>query len=906
MNKQLKDHVIGFKPINERLCAIRIKTRFANLWLINAHAPTEVKEDAIKDEFYNDLETLFDSLPSNDVKLLLGDFNAKVGNESWHRGTTGGHSLHDENNNNGQRLIDFASGRNLVISSTCFPHRRIHKQTWKSPDEYTVNQIDHVLISKRWASNVLDVRSYRGANCDTDHYLVKTTYRCRISSVHLTRINPAKIFEVDNLIDDATAAAYTTALEEKLSPMLDNINNLGIHEFWEELKDSIKGVAEEVVGYKGRRRRADWFDDECRASIEAKNEAYRQYTQRACRANKERYNELRRVSNRLIRRKKRKHFDEQLQQINQRLASKNIRQAYKLINNVKNGYQPRTSLCKDKDGNIISDIESVNKRWASHFEELLNAPSTSPAEPALEQLAEPGPPVLPPTVEEVSLAIQSLQNNKAPGADEIPAELLKHGGTCLTNAVHVLLLKIWNDEVIPEDWRKSIICPIHKKGDKLKCENYRGISLVCTAYKILSKILEKRINPYAERIIGEYQGGFRPGRSTTDQLFTVKLLLQKCWEYNIDVYQIFVDFKQAYDSIDRSVLYNIMLNFGIPAKLVRLTRMTMTNTVSQVRVQNRLTDLFETRTGLKQGDGLAPTLFNLALEYVIRAMNMDSSGTLLIKSTQLVAYADDINIMSRRLGDAESLLHNLNNAAKEVGLHINESKTKAMMQSKTRTPANSSITVGDLNIEYVDNFNYLGCNLSKDANETDEIKRRIQLANKTYFSVLPIINSKLAHRNTKLRVYKTIIRPVLCYGCETWTLTQASEILLDRFERKVLRRIFGAVRERDQWRIRYNHELYQLYDELEVSKIVKLQRLQWAGHVQRMDDNRMPKKVMNAQRIDGARLRGRPRARWENSVGEDAHQLLGFRNWRTRSRNRDNWRSTIQAAKARRRAIVPH
>ena len=154
-------------------------------------------------------------------------------------------------------------------------------------------------------------------------------------------------------------------------------------------------------------------------------------------------------------------------------------------------------------------------------------------------------------------------------------------------------------------------------------------------------------------------------------------------------------------------------------------------------------------------------------------------------------------------------------------------------------------------------------------------------------------------------MYKTIIRPVLCYGCEAWTLTQNSEHLLDTFERKVLRRIFGAVRERGEWRIRYNLELYQLYDELQVSKIVKLQRLQWAGHVQRMNDDRMPKKVMNAQRVDGARLRGRPRARWEHSVCEAAHQMLGFRNWRTRSRDRDNWRFSIQAAKARRRAIVP-
>lgn len=146
---------------------------------------------------------------------------------------------------------------------------------------------------------------------------------------------------------------------------------------------------------------------------------------------------------------------------------------------------------------------------------------------------------------------------------------------------------------------------------------------------------------------------------------------------------------------------------------------------------------------------------------------------------------------------------------------------------------------------------------------------------------------------------------MLCYGCETCILTQASENTLNAFERRVLRRILGAVCDRDGWRILYNHELYELYDELEVFKIVRLQRLQWAGHVQRMNDDCMPKRVMNARRVDGARLRGRPRARWESSIYADAEQLLGFQDWRTRSRDRDNWRTTIQVAKALRRAVAP-
>jgi endonuclease/exonuclease/phosphatase family metal-dependent hydrolase len=106
------------------------------------------------------------------MKILLGDFNAKVGREDTFKPTMGNESLHLDSNNNGVRAVNFATLKNLVVKSTMFPHRNIHKHTWTSPDGKTHNQIDHILIDRRWHSSILDVRSFRGADCDTDHYLV--------------------------------------------------------------------------------------------------------------------------------------------------------------------------------------------------------------------------------------------------------------------------------------------------------------------------------------------------------------------------------------------------------------------------------------------------------------------------------------------------------------------------------------------------------------------------------------------------------------------------------------------------------------------------------------------------------------------------------------------------------------
>jgi len=97
--------------------------------------------------------------------------------------TIGLESLHQDSNDNGVRLVNFATSKNLVVKSTMFPHRNIHKYTWTSPGGKTHNQIDHVLIDRRWHSSILDVRSFRGADCDTEHYLVNEKVRERLAVV---------------------------------------------------------------------------------------------------------------------------------------------------------------------------------------------------------------------------------------------------------------------------------------------------------------------------------------------------------------------------------------------------------------------------------------------------------------------------------------------------------------------------------------------------------------------------------------------------------------------------------------------------------------------------------------------------------------------------------------------------
>jgi hypothetical protein len=190
------------------------------------------------------------------------------------------------------------------------------------------------------------------------------------------------------------------------------------------------------------------------------------------------------------------------------------------------------------------------------------------------------------------MAIEKLKRHKSPGIDQIRAELIKAGDRIIQSEIHKLIISIWNKEDLPEEWKESVIVPIYKKGDKTDCSNYRGTSLLSTTYKILSNILLSMLTPYGEEIIGDHQCGFRHNRSTTDHIFSIRQILEKEWEYNEAVHQLFIDFKKAYDSVRREVLYNILIEFGIPMELVRLIKMCLSETYSRVWAGKHLSETY--------------------------------------------------------------------------------------------------------------------------------------------------------------------------------------------------------------------------------------------------------------------------------------------------------------------------
>jgi len=204
----------------------------------------------------------------------------------------------------------------------------------------------------------------------------------------------------------------------------------------------------------------------------------------------------------------------------------------------------------------------VLELWKNHYDKLLNINSRLQAEMQSEYEHEDGKMISEPTKEEVAAAINKLKNNKAPGFDGILGELIKTSCEKLIEIIYKLIKNVWRDEVLPREWMKLLIWPLHKKGCKNNCKNYRGICLQPTVYKVLSTVLNDRLAPLAEQLIGSYQAGFRKDKSTTDQIFCIRQIVQKSYELNCEKNHLFIDFKAAYDTIIREELWLILVELS--------------------------------------------------------------------------------------------------------------------------------------------------------------------------------------------------------------------------------------------------------------------------------------------------------------------------------------------------------
>ena len=537
----------------------------------------------------------------------------------------------------------------------------------------------------------------------------------------------------------------------------------------------------------------------------------------------------------------------------------------------------RIAIIKDDDGNILSNSSDCLRRWKDYFKNLLNRPPHH-IDPDLLATA---PPTDTPrcntnrvTRDEVCNALKRLKKGRAPGPDGIPAELLQNGGDSVINHLTDLINRIWSTEEIPDEWRRGIILPFwKKKGDRLICSNYRGITLLSVAEKLFASILIARAQPALNHTRRPQQAGFRQFRSTTEQIFAVRNLVQKANEFkrNAQVYIGFIDLKAAFDSVHRPSLWKCLLTSGLPEKLTSLFSNLYNRSESCVKIAKDNSDWFMHDSGVRQGCAAAPELFNCAVDRWMSCVAERIPGIALgtYRLTDL-EYADDTTIFASTLNDLTNSLKICQEEALKIGLRINWSKTRILSVGNVHNP--SSVIINGEEVKLESNFHYLGSIVSKQGGCEDDIKHRIGKAAGVLNSLHKHLWSQRAiSRQTKLRIYQAAVLPVLCYGAETWTWTSSLANKLNAFDTRALRRI-----ENIRWfDFVSNTELRRRTNTVPLIRVLTKRRLSWFGHLLRQPDLTPAKQMLRFNPLTAGwrRFPGRPPLRWEDEVRKDLQRL---------------------------------
>ena len=578
---------------------------------------------------------------------------------------------------------------------------------------------------------------------------------------------------------------------------------------------------------------------------------------------------------------KAKFIQEKIDSITAAAESQKSSLAWQVINKITGRKNSTTAKLKGD-----SQEERVNK-WKEHFRNLLGQPpEVIPSN--IERVIEYTLPIKtgPFDLEELDKVLKVIKNKKAAGLDEIPPEVWK------TRKFDTHLLNFCNavyESHEIEAWREGCILPFPKKGDLSVPSNYRGITLTSIAAKIYNKLLLNRIQPEIEKILRKNQNGFRKGRSTTGQILTLRRLIEGIKAHNLEATILFVDFSKAFDSIDRSKLEEILNAYGIPAEVVQAIMMLYRNTKAKVRSPDGDTDFFNILAGVLQEDTLAPYLFIIALDFVLRC-SIDpnkSLGFTLHKSKSRrhpavkLTDVDDLALLADKCSDAEKLLHLLEYAAEKVGLKVNAKKTEYINYNHHGTIK----TTKNHQLKSVDNFVYLGSNIASTKKDVDiRIAKAWSVINK----LTTIWKSNLSD-NLKRNFFRATTGSVLLYGSTTWTLTKSLELKLDGAFTRMLRAALNV-----SWREHPTNE--RLYGNIpKLTTMIREQRTRLAGHSYRSKQE-LASDLILWQPTHGHRGRGRPNKTYIDQLAADTG--CPSDHLATAMSDRPSWKERVRAIRA--------
>ena len=379
------------------------------------------------------------------------------------------------------------------------------------------------MIKRRFQTSVnIAKTSFPGADIGSDHDLVMMTFKLHLKKV--SKQGHSRIrFDLEKLKDPEVAETFKAMIGGKFAPLtLLDADDVSMDDLINKFNVAVTETANETLG-KYRHHKQHWVTPNilhlCKKRRELKKDKFT--TEGA-----KQYKAVNQQIKKGMVKARETWIEERCQEIDDSLGKKNNKKAYQLVKDLTSSKQGRTTTIQDKNGKRLTEDRDILNRWTEYCSELCNHKAKGDSE-VLKH-----PPVTNIDShlilrEEVEAAVKSLKPGKSAGVDNIPAELLQAGGETMIDVLLNICNKIWQTGEWPTPWTQSLVITLPKKGNLLQCQNYRTIKLISHASKVILKILLNRLTPQAETVIAEEQAGFRPGRSTTEQIFSLRILCER-------------------------------------------------------------------------------------------------------------------------------------------------------------------------------------------------------------------------------------------------------------------------------------------------------------------------------------------------------------------------------------------
>ncbi|EYC42415.1 hypothetical protein Y032_0532g3044 [Ancylostoma ceylanicum] len=861
VNTNLAMNIDSFEQLTTRIGRLRLRRcgSMPALTVFVAYAPTSSYDEDEIEAFYMDLEKFYRE-DHTFYKVIVGDFNAKIGPrrtpEELHIGT---HGL--QWNEQGERLSEFIMTTRTIHGNSQFQKPTSLRWTWESPGGEYHNEIDHIIVNRRYCLTDVGVvpKFYTGS----DHRLLRARFffsRKGEKAAKYKKRSPKPTINWD---------LFTTLAGFWEDTVVDNID-----EEYERLIQHLRDSAKKAEGLRTTKRRLS----------HETLELIRQRGAARAAGNYQLTSELARRCREAIK-----------EDLKERRAAvlAEAAEAGRSIRNTRRDFANRKTkmtALRRPDGTITSSRRVMEKVIYDFYSDLFDSHVHLP--PChLREDEYVIPSVLP---SEVRHAIKSVKNRTAPGPDRIRPEHLKNLPTALVNTLARLFTRYLSECKVPSQWKTSRTVLLYKKGDPQDIGNYRPICLLSVVYKLFTRVILNRI----ERTLDEgqpcEQAGFRKGFSTIDHIHTVTRLIEVSREYKMPLCLTFIDLKKAFDTVETEAVLEALGNQGVPTQYIRIFRELYSNFTT--RISPFYDDItIDVRRGVRQGDTVSPKLFTATLEDVMRRLEWDNMGVRVDgRLLHHLRFADDIVLITPSISQAERMLADFDDACGKIGLQLNLTKTMFMRNGWV---PDAPFSLNGTTISECSSYVYLGREVNMMNDLAPELGRRKRAAWGAYKSIEDVVKKT---KNTRLRahLFNTTVLPALTYASETWGLRKQDENAVSVIKRSIKSVMLGMTRLTQVRAGIRSSTLCQQWKISDAAVYAKLSKIRWAGHVMRLNDHRWTKAVSDWTPRHVKRTTGRPPTRWSDFFTESFKERYDAlrvsrtdrMHWTTLARERDKWK----------------